>query len=66
MSEILTPAEAAHELGYHVNHVYRLIRLGVLDADRFSDRWAIERAEVERLRSLQDEHGRIHHGATAG
>jgi excisionase family DNA binding protein len=64
MTEVVTPAEAAEELGYHVNHIYRLIRLGVVNAERFSDRWAIDREEIERLRSLQDKHGRIHHGKT--
>ena len=65
MSDKLTAEQAATELGYHINHVYRLLRLGAMHADQFNGVWLVERAEVERVKALQDEHGRYHHGKTS-
>jgi excisionase family DNA binding protein len=58
----LTAKETAQELGYHINHVYRLLAQGVMNGDRLGNYWLIDRDEVERLKALQDEHGRLHHG----
>ncbi len=60
----LTAREAADKLGYHVNHLYRLLAQGVIEGERLGNYWLIDRSEVERIKSLQDEHGRLHHGKT--
>jgi len=64
MSDKLTAQEAANALGYHVDHVYRLLRSGIIRAEQFNRVWLIDRAEVERVKALQDEHGRFHRGKT--
>jgi hypothetical protein len=57
----LTAKEAAAELGYHINHLYRLLKAGTVHGERFSGVWVIDRKEVERVKSLQDEYGRYWH-----
>lgn len=57
-NEKLTAEEAARELGYHINHVYRLLKEGRMKGERFSGVWAIDRQEVERIKAQQDDHGR--------
>ena len=59
--EKLTAEEAAHELGYHINHVYRLLKQGKMTGTRFSGVWVIDREEVERIKARQDEFGRYWH-----
>jgi excisionase family DNA binding protein len=59
MEQPLTVAEAATELGYHVKHVYRLLKSGRLRGERFGPLWMIPRPEVERVKALQDERGRL-------
>jgi excisionase family DNA binding protein len=54
----LTAREAAEILGYHVNHVYRLLRSGVMKGEQFNRVWMIDPAEAERIKRLQDVHGR--------
>ena len=58
MADKLTVKEAAKLLGYHQNHVYRLLRQGVIKGARFSRVWMIDRREVERVKSEQGEGGR--------
>lgn len=62
MSEPLTAEQAAQELGYTLNHVYRLARAGTLKARRFSGAWLIDRQEVERIKALQGPGGRLPRG----
>lgn len=62
MGEKLTADEAAKELGYHVDHVYRLLRSGTLRGEQFNRVWIITRREVERFKALQDENGRYWKG----
>ena len=63
MADVLTAREAARELGYHVNHLYRLLAAGTVRGERFSGRvWAIRREEVTRIKKLQDENGRLWKG----
>lgn len=57
----LTVREVAKQLSYHPDHVYRLIKTGVIRAERFGRSWAITREEVQRIKRLQDENGRIRH-----
>jgi excisionase family DNA binding protein len=59
MGDKLTAEEVASELGYHINHVYRLLKQGKLKGRQFNRVWIIDRREVERIKSQQDEHGRL-------
>jgi excisionase family DNA binding protein len=59
MNEPLTAEQAAKELGYHLHHVYRMMRSGKLKARRFSGVWLTDRQEVERIKALQGPKGRL-------
>ena len=56
---LMTPLQVAQELGYHVNHIYRLIRQGHIQAVKFGRSWGITEAEVERVKRLREEKGRF-------
>ena len=65
-NEKLTVQQAADLLGYHPDHVRRLLRKGAISGELVSGRvWLIDKAEAERVRLLQDESGRYHHGKTS-
>jgi excisionase family DNA binding protein len=55
----LTAQEAASELGYHVNYLYRLLKEGTIEAVQFNRVWMIDPAEVERVKALQGPGGRL-------
>ena len=59
MNDFLTAREAANELGYHINHLYELLRSGTVQAEQFNRVWMIDRQEVERIRALQGPGGRL-------
>ena len=60
MRDFLTAAQAAQKLGYHLNHLYRLLASGTVKGEKWGGKaWMIQRDEVERIRALQDEHGRL-------
>jgi len=60
MGEKLTVKEAADILGYHINHVYRLLAEGdLLKGEKFGNTWMLDKAHVLQVKSLQDETGRI-------
>lgn len=59
MNGFLTAEQAASELGYHVRHLYKLLREGKIKAQRFNRVWVIEPAEVERVKALQGKGGRL-------
>ena len=59
MNDKLTAQEAADQLGYHVNHVYRLLKQGKMRGEQFNRVWLIDRTEIERIKSLQDEYGHL-------
>jgi excisionase family DNA binding protein len=59
MSDPLTAQEAADELGYHIHHLYRLLRSGAIEARQFNRVWMIDRKEVERVKALQGPGGRL-------
>ena len=59
MSERLTAQEVAELLGYHVDHVYRLLWSGRLRGELFGRTWIIDRSEVETVLELRAEHGRF-------
>ena len=63
VNDFLTAEQAAKELGYHLNHLYRLLSDGTVTGEKWSGKaWMISRQEVERVKALQDEHGRVHKG----
>ena len=63
MAENLTAQQAADILGYHINHLYRLLKDGTIKGTRWGGKvWMIDRAEVVRIKALQDEYGRLHKG----
>ena len=59
MANLLTVKEAAKRLGYHPVHLRRLLRQGTVKGENFSGVWMIDPAEVERVKSLQSESGRL-------
>ena len=59
MGNILDVQETAKRLGYHPDHIYRLIKAGKIKATRFGKSWMITEQEVGRVRALQDEYGRL-------
>jgi excisionase family DNA binding protein len=60
MGDKLTVAEAAKLLGYHENHVRRMLRSGVMKGEQFNRIWIIDRSEVERIRAAQTKGGRYY------
>ena len=59
MDKLLTTQEAADELGYHIKHVYRLLKGGTIQAQQFNRVWMIDRQEVKRIKALQGPGGRL-------
>lgn len=59
MDQPLTLQEAAELLGYHPDHLRRLLKSGQVRAGRFHRAWAIPRQEVERVKALQGKGGRL-------
>lgn len=59
MDTPLTAHEAADELGYHVDHLYRLLGQGTVKGRQFNRVWMIDRQEVERVKALQGPGGRL-------
>ena len=62
MKSVLTAQEAAEALGYNVDHLYRLLKDGTVKGQRLGREWMISRDEVQRVKALQDEHGRVWKG----
>ena len=62
MDRSLTVPEAAELLGYHVDHVRRLLKAGKLEGERVGGRWLIAPQEVERIQGLQGPGGRLPKG----
>ena len=61
MSRHLTTKEAAARLGYHPNHLLRLLRRDVVQGHKGHNyRWQISEREVKRIKSLQTERGRYY------
>ena len=59
MDRPLTAQQAADELGYHVNYLYRLLKEGTIKAKQFNRVWMIDPAEVERVKALHGPGGRL-------
>jgi len=56
---MLTTKQAAERLGYSVDHVYRLLKARVIRGRRWGREWMIPTDEVQRVKALQDDHGRL-------
>ena len=59
MSEPLTAKQAAGELRNHIKHLYRLLNAGTVKGRLFGKMWMIDVEEVERIKSLQGQGGRL-------
>ena len=59
MDRPLTVREAAELLGYHPDHVRRLLRAGTVQGERVGPVWLIPRQEVERVKAMQGPGGRL-------
>lgn len=59
METPLTAREAAAELDYHIHHLYRLLREGRVEGQRFGRAWMLDPAEVQRIKALQGRGGRL-------
>ena len=59
MERPLTAQEAADQLGYHIDHLYLLLKKGTIEGERFNKAWMIDPAEVERIKALQGPGGRL-------
>ena len=59
MDRPLTTPEAAEILGYHEDHLGRLLRAGTVKGEKVGNRWLISREEVERVKALQGPGGRL-------
>jgi hypothetical protein len=46
-------------LDYHLDHVYRLLKAGIIQGQRFRQAWVIDCEEVERIKALQGKGGRL-------
>jgi len=57
MDRPLTASEAARQLGYHVEHLYRLLKRGKVRGEKVGTQWFIEEKEVERVLQLKREGG---------
>ena len=57
MDRPLTASEAAKRLGYHVEHLYRLLKRGKVIGEKVGHQWFIEEKEVERVKGLKEEGG---------
>ena len=59
MDRPLTVPEAAKLLDYHPDHLGRLLRAGRVKGERVGGRWLIDPAEVDRVKALQGQGGRL-------
>jgi excisionase family DNA binding protein len=59
MKRPLTVHEAAKELGYHPDHMRRLVRAGTVKAEKAGLVWLIPLSEIERVKALQGPGGRL-------
>ena len=61
MEKWFTVKEAARLLGYHPNHLRRLLRKGAVNGRKQRNgHWKISRREVARILELQTERGRYY------
>jgi len=59
MTDIISAKKAAEELGYHVKHMYRLLREGKIKGERIGGGWAVDVLSVAQAKARQDDNGRI-------
>jgi hypothetical protein len=58
MRDMLTVNQAAQELGYHPNHVRRLLQGEIIKGEKIGNYWFIPKREIERIKAGQDDYGR--------
>jgi excisionase family DNA binding protein len=59
MDRPLTVQEAAEQLGYHPDHLRRLLRTGRVKGERIGQVWLIDHQEADRIKALQGPGGRL-------
>jgi excisionase family DNA binding protein len=59
MDRPLTVQEAAEQLGYHPDHLRRLLRTGKVKGERIGQVWLIDHQEADRIKALQGPGGRL-------
>jgi excisionase family DNA binding protein len=59
MERPCTVQEAAEKLGYHPDHLRRLLRAGRVEGERIGQVWLVDHAEVERVKARQGPGGRL-------
>ena len=59
VKDVMTAKEAAAQLGYHLDYLYRLLQQGKVHGRRWGREWMIDAEEVRRVKALQDEYGRL-------
>ena len=60
--DVLSAKETAQALGYHKDHIYRLLNDGTIKGRRVSGVWLISRREVERVKRLKERDGKLYKG----
>lgn len=58
-SELMTVEDAAEILGYHTDHVYRLLREKKLDGQKFGNGWVVKTQSVIEAKARQSDSGRV-------
>ena len=58
-NEYISAKEAAEKLGYHVHHVYRLLREGKLEGQRIGGGWVVSAQSVEIVKVRQNDSGKV-------
>ena len=57
--DLITVEEAAEILGYHTDHVYRLLRQKRLEGQKFGNGWVVSVSSVAEVKARQDDSGRV-------
>lgn len=54
MTDLITSADAARQLGYTVQHVRRLVRQGTLVGVKMGRDWVVQQTSVEELAARRE------------
>jgi excisionase family DNA binding protein len=54
MTDFITSADAARQLGYTVQHVRRLVRQGTLSGVKMGRDWVVQQSSVQELMALRE------------
>jgi excisionase family DNA binding protein len=54
MTDLITSADAARQLGYTVQHVRRLMRQGILSGVKMGRDWLVQQCSVQELMARRE------------